>query len=83
MLFAYLIYYEFWLVLLCWDVGPDVLACWSYDRVVANSGRFVILSFLILFVVPEDKAQRDFCNAICLSDLLCILAGPCVLACWS
>ena len=30
MLVAFLIYYGFWLILLCWHVGPDVLACWSW-----------------------------------------------------
>ena len=30
MLVAFLIYYEFRLVFLCWHVGPDVLACWSW-----------------------------------------------------
>ena len=53
MLVAFLIYYEFRLVLLGWHVGPDVLACWYWDRGGANSGRFVILSCLILFVVPK------------------------------
>ena len=77
MLVAFLIYYDFgWslcvgmLVLMCWHVGPDLLTCWSWDRGGANSGRFVILSCLILFVVPEGKVQREFCNASCLSDLL-------------
>ena len=83
MLVAFLIYYEFPLVLVYWHVGPDVLACWSWDRGCANKGRFGIMSCLVLFVVPEGKVQRNFCNANCLSDLLLILAGHCVLACWS
>ena len=83
MLVAFLIYYEFWLFLFCWHVGPDVFKCLYWDRGGANSDRFVILTCLGLFVVPECKVQRDFCNASCLSDLLLILAGPCVLACWS
>ena len=30
MLSALQIYYELWLVLVCWHVGPGVLACWSW-----------------------------------------------------
>ena len=70
MIVVFLIYYEFWLVLVSWHVGPNVLACCTLDRGGANSGRFVILSFLVLFAVPESKVQRDFCNAGCLSYLL-------------
>ena len=69
MIAAFLIYYEFWLVLVCWHVGPDVLACWSWNRGNANSGKFVLLSCLVLFEVAEGKVQRYFCNASCLSDL--------------
>ena len=69
MIVAFLIYYEFWLVLVYWHVGPDVLACCSWDRGGAKSGRFVILSCLFVFIVPEGKVQRDFCNASCLSYL--------------
>ena len=55
MLVAFLIYYEFWLFLVCWNVGPDVFKCLYWDRGGANSDRFVILSCLVLFVVPEGK----------------------------
>ena len=70
MLVAFLIDFEFWLVLVCWHVGPNVLACWSWDRGGANSGRYVILFCLVLFVVREDNVQRDICDASCFSDLL-------------
>ena len=70
MLVALLIYYEFWLVHVCWHVGYDVSLCWSWDRGDANSGSIIILYFHVLFVVPESKVQRDFCNASCLYDLL-------------
>ena len=70
MLVAFLISYEICLDLVCWHVGPYVLACWSWERGGANSGRFVILFSFVLFVVPDGQAQRDFCNASCLSDFL-------------
>ena len=70
MLVAFLIHYEFRLVFLCWHVGPDVLACRYWDREGSNSGRFVILSLLILFVVPKSKVQGDLGNDSCLSYLL-------------
>ena len=44
MLVAFLIYYEFWLVNVCWHVGPDVLMCRPWDRGGVNSGRFVVVS---------------------------------------
>ena len=62
MLVAYLIYYEFWLVLLCWQVGPGI------EEVPFGLVFHTVLYFL--FVFPEGKRQRDFCNASCLSDLL-------------
>ena len=67
---AFLIYYEIWLLLVRWHVGPNELACWSWDRGDANSGSIIILSFLVLFVVSESKVQRAFCIASCLSDIL-------------
>ena len=69
MLVAFLIYYEFWW-LVCLHVVPDVFAGWSWERGGAKSGRFVILSCLVVFVVAEDKFQRDFCYACCTSVLL-------------
>ena len=61
---------------MCSHVGPDVLACWSWDRGGAISGRFVILSFLVLFVVPKGKVQWDFCNAVGMLVLMCWHVGP-------
>ena len=54
-----------------WNVGPGI------EEVSTQAGC------LVLFVVPEGKFQRDFCNASCLSHVLVILACPCLLACWS
>ena len=31
MLVSFPIYCEFWLVLVCFHVGPDVMACWSLN----------------------------------------------------
>ena len=60
------------LVLIRWHVGPGIEA-------VPNSGMYVILSYLVLFIVPEDKVQWDFCILIYYEFLLVLVhwhVGP-------